>query len=307
MALVENPSSPLIAQLKGVHLFHFEGAPCAQRVRFALAEKGLRRGNEVPWNSHTAASLTAADGTWTSRHVSLIKKDHLSAEYAAIQPNMVVPALIHDGKLHIESMEILDYLDERWPDNPLTPEDPQTAAETRRLVDWGKQLHISVRYVSFHWGLGRLGRLSAKEEAKLKKLERKDSPEKLNHFYSRFDHGSIDQATYHEHLTALENGYQSLEDQLRSDGREFLTGAAFSAADIIWSIKVLRISECGYPFKRNFPALFEWYSRVSQRAGFQDGVMAKHRGMSRAFRVKSTLENLVGVGLQQAARQQAAA
>ncbi len=43
MALIENPKSKLVPQLKGLHFFGFDGAPCSQRVSFALAEKGLNR------------------------------------------------------------------------------------------------------------------------------------------------------------------------------------------------------------------------------------------------------------------------
>ena len=43
MPKVEQPASPIPGALKGLHLFHFDGAPCAQRVRFALGEKGLAK------------------------------------------------------------------------------------------------------------------------------------------------------------------------------------------------------------------------------------------------------------------------
>ena len=297
MPQVENPRSPLVRQLRGVHLFHFEGAPCAQRVRFALAEKGLARGRDVPWNSAAASTLVAEPGTWVGRHVSLVRKQHLTEEYAAIQPHMVVPALVHDGRLYIESMDILEYLDEAWPEHRLMPEDPEAARKARDLIEWGKKLHVSVRYVSFRWGLGRLGRIGAKAEDALRKLELRDSPEKLVDFYSRYDRGEIEDSTYRRHLSALEHGYASLNEVLGSDGRPFLTGSDFSAADIIWSIKVLRIHECGYPFERNFPALFDWYQRVSRRRGFQEGVMAHHATLSRVFRIKSAVENFLGRGL----------
>lgn len=302
MARIDQPRSPLVAQLSGLHLFHFEGAPCAQRVRFALAEKGLVRAAEVEWDSDARSTLQAKEGTWTSRHVSLIKKQHLTEGYAEIHPNLVVPALVHDGALHIESMDIIDYLDATWPEYPLVPADGATAAHARALVELGKQLHVSVRYVSFRWGLGRLGKLSEAEEARLKGLEHADSPERLVQFYSAFDRDDIDMQTYARHLAALENGYAMINDLLTSDGRPFLTGSSLSVADIIWSIKVLRIHECGYPFRRNFPALFDWYERVSERPGFQSGVMANHGVMSAAFRAKSAIANAFGRGLRQVSR-----
>jgi len=72
-------------------------------------------------------------------------------------------------------------------------------------------------------------------------------------------------------LDALETGYGEQDARLKSDG------ATFTAADIIWAIKVLRLVECGYPFATNFPYLAQWYRRVSTRAAFKDGVHAKNR------------------------------
>ncbi len=298
MALVENPRSPLVAKLRGVHLFHFEGAPCAQRVRFALAEKGLLRGPDVPWQSDAPETLDARPGTWTSRAVSLIRREHVSDAYAAIHPDMVVPALVHDGRLHLESMDIVRYVDETFPGPRLLPGDPSEAALAATLVDEGKRLHVSVRYVSFRWGLGRLGKLDAQAEATLRRLEREGSPEQLVSFYARYDHGQIDEATFLEHLRALEAGYARVE-ALLADARPFLVGQAFSVADIIWSLTVLRIRECGYPFER-FPALDAWYARIEKRRGFRDGVMARHRTLSRVFRLKAAFENFLGRGLRAA-------
>ena len=118
MALINSPKSNLIEKLEGVHLFGFDGAPCSQRVSFALAEKGLRRARRVPWQSANPRHLRSERGTYVFRNVSLVTHDNLTEAYADIQPNMVVPALVHDGQLHIESMEIIDYLDQAWPETP---------------------------------------------------------------------------------------------------------------------------------------------------------------------------------------------
>ena len=304
MPRIDNPKSPLVPRLQGLHLFHFEGAPCAQRVRFALAEKGLTRDRDVAWQSDAPDTLVAETGTWISRHVSLVKKDHLTDAYAAIHPNLVVPALVHDGRLYIESMDIDDYIDATWPQNRLLPDDADRAALTRSLVAQAKALHVSVRYVSFRWGLGRLGKLNANDEENLRRLETDGSPEHLVSFYERYDRGQIEEATFAEHLAALEGGYATLERLLSADGRPFLTGDSFTIADIIWSLKVLRIEECGYPFAANFPALFAWYGRVTNRPAFKEGVMSRHTAMSRTFKLKAAAANLMGHGLKQASRRQ---
>jgi glutathione S-transferase len=302
MALIENPRSPLVRTLRGVHLFGFDGAPCSQRVSFALAEKGLMRGATVAWASAAEPDLVARPGTYTFRPVSLIRKEHLSEAYAAIHPNLVVPALVHDGALHVESMDIIAYLDRQWPANPLVPADAEAARLCDALVELGKSLHVSVRYVSFRWGLRGFGKIGTDDEALLRRLERAGSPEKLAEFYARYNRDDIDAATYRQHLEALESGWGEQDARLVADGRPFLTGPTFTKADIIWAIKVLRILECGYPFAANYPALYAWFERIRMRPGFRDGVMRSHRAMSLAFRVKAALENALGMGIRGASR-----
>ncbi len=142
MALVNNPRSNIVPRLQGLHLFHFDGAPCAQRVRFVLGEKGLRRGREIKFDAVSPDSLVAKDGHWVSRSVSLIKKQNMTQAYADIHPNMVVPALVHDGQLILESMDIIEYLDEHFGGDPFVPLDPVQRESTMSLVEQAKLLHL---------------------------------------------------------------------------------------------------------------------------------------------------------------------
>lgn len=297
MPLIESSTSPLVPRLRGLHLFGFDGAPCSQRVSFTLAEKGLARARSVRWGDTSLAACNAPDGNYVFHSVSLIRKDHLTPEYAAIQPNMVVPALVHDGRVVIESMDIVGYLDRTFPEPALVPADPDAAALMASLIELGKSLHVSVRYVSFHWGLGRMGRIGRAGEARIAELERADSPEKLLDFYRRYNSDTIDEDTYLHHLRALETGWGAQDTRLASDGRLFLTGNTLSRADILWAAKVLRIFECGYPFAQRFPALNAWFERVKARPAFKDGVLGPNLAMHRFFRVKSALSQMFGGGL----------
>ncbi|MCH9675302.1 MAG: glutathione S-transferase family protein [Gammaproteobacteria bacterium] len=298
MARIEQPKSPIVGKLEGVHLFHFDGAPCAQRVRFALHEKGLMRGREVRFDADDPASSKGEAGAWVSRQVSLVKKEHMTATYAQIQPNLVVPALVHDGELHIESMDIVEYLDEAFGGTPLVPKhNPELMADAQALTDLGKALHRSIRFVTFRWGLRGLARLSAKEERQLQELLRNaEDGEQLISFYEGYDKKSIPDAVYVEHLEKLNEAFRTHEERLR-DGRHFLSGDNLTMADIIWAMKTLRLLECDYPFEQCFPGCFAWFQRISGRPSFQQGVMGKHRLMSTAFRAKASIEHLLGIGL----------
>lgn len=298
MTCIEKPSSNLPGKLSGVHLFGFDGAPCSQRVSFALAEKGLARHARVPYLSEKAAHVTAPEGTYIFRPVSLIKHENLTESYAAIHPNMVVPALIHDGILHIESMDIISYLDEAFPGDPLIPIDAERAALCSELIEAGKALHVSVRHVTFNWSLGKMARTDDATLERLRRLEHNGSPEQLADFYARFNASAIPADTFTAHLNALETGYAQMDARLRESGDPYLTGTSFSAADIIWAIKVLRLTECDYPFARNFPHLAAWFARVRQRPGFKQGVMANHRLFHTLFRAKARIERWLGQGIE---------
>jgi glutathione S-transferase len=87
-----------------LELFHSHISTCSQKVRLCLAEKGITE--------------------WVSQPIDLSKKENLTPEYLAINPNGVVPAFRHNGRPVIESTVMCEYLDEVYPDVQLTPADP---------------------------------------------------------------------------------------------------------------------------------------------------------------------------------------
>jgi maleylacetoacetate isomerase len=54
--------------------------------------------------------------------------------YVALNPQRLVPALRHDGRVLTQSLAILDYLDEVWPTPALLPADPAGRARVRALA-----------------------------------------------------------------------------------------------------------------------------------------------------------------------------
>jgi len=84
-------------------LYNAAHSTCSQKVHICLAEKGL---------AFEDIRLDLGKG-----------KDHLKPDYHKIYPNGVVPTLIDDGNIIIDSSVICDYLDERYPTVRLTPDD----------------------------------------------------------------------------------------------------------------------------------------------------------------------------------------
>lgn len=296
MAIVENPRSALPAKLRGLHLFHYGGAPCPQRVRFVLAEKGIRRMADVPWNSEAPHYLEAPRGTYIARAVSLPRQQNLSAEYAALHPHMVVPALVHDGVVHIESVDIMNYINDELPGPSLLPEGA-AGERCRTLLERASALQTSVRHLTYRFSLGSIAKLKPAKQDEVQRLDAPDSPEQLGVFYRKFSNGEISETTYLDHLRALERGFAEVEGRLASQGKPWLAGDTFSMADIIWAVKMLRIYETGYPFASSFPRLWAWFGRVRARPGFQEAIWRDVRVASRIFRAKGAVQNWLGRGL----------
>jgi glutathione S-transferase len=96
-----------------LELYHNNISVCAQKVRIVLAEKN------VPWTNH---------------HLSLVKGEQLTPQFKAMNPRGVVPVLVHDGNVIVESSVICSYLDEVFADPPLSPKSAVERA-TMRLAN----------------------------------------------------------------------------------------------------------------------------------------------------------------------------
>jgi maleylacetoacetate isomerase len=95
-------------------LFSFWRSLATYRVRIALNLKGLKP--EVV-------------------NIDLIKGDQLSPEFKAVNPQMVIPALVDgEGPVLFESLAIIEYLDEAHPHPPLLPTDPRARAFVRGIA-----------------------------------------------------------------------------------------------------------------------------------------------------------------------------
>ncbi|MGE0628811.1 MAG: glutathione S-transferase family protein [Hyphomicrobiaceae bacterium] len=99
-----------------LELYQTVNSVCAQKIRIALAEKGL---------------------DYAERNISL-NGDQYKPEYLKLNPNAVVPTLIHDGQPVIESSVILYYLEDAFPMPSLMPPGPRDRARVRlynKLID----------------------------------------------------------------------------------------------------------------------------------------------------------------------------
>ena len=113
---------------KGVHVFHFYLSVCSQKLRIFLNLKG------IPWQSHL---------------VDLTKNENMSESFLGINPRGLVPVLVHDGAVHIESNDIITYLERTFPQPQLIPTQYQN--EMAKLLKHEDDLHFDIRSLSFRF------------------------------------------------------------------------------------------------------------------------------------------------------------
>ena len=93
-------------------LYTYFRSSAAFRVRIALNLKGL---------------------AYEPVFVHLAKGEHRNPQYAAIDPQALLPTLVSDGQALSQSLAIIEYLEEKHPRPPLLPADPLERARVRSL------------------------------------------------------------------------------------------------------------------------------------------------------------------------------
>lgn len=94
-------------------LYEAPRSSAAYRVRIALNLKGI---------------------DYESRPINLLEGEQRSDEYRELNPQGLVPMLDIEGHRLTQSLAIIVYLDQRFPDPPLVPRDPADGAHVRAMA-----------------------------------------------------------------------------------------------------------------------------------------------------------------------------
>jgi glutathione S-transferase len=107
-----------------VTLYEIPVSPYAQKVKLALLEKGIEFSAQVP------------------------NVDSPDPEFVAMSPRLEVPAFVDDDVRLFDSSIILEYIEDRWPSQPLLPKAPAERARVRLLEEICDTL-----YDAINWGV----------------------------------------------------------------------------------------------------------------------------------------------------------
>jgi glutathione S-transferase len=236
-----------------IELYHFGFSTCSQKVRMVLAEKGI---------------------DFVSHEVNLIAGGQHDPAYVKLNPSHVVPTLVHDGQVLVESSLIIAYLDEAFPEPPLRPADAlgryAVARWIKRVDD---ELHPAAPVVTFALG-PRNALLQQPKEVREANLAAIPDPAARARRRSVIEHG----VAAPEFAGALGVFLDTLDEmEAALAGSRWLSGARFGLADATLLPYVLRLEHLAMdPLLEPgaHPRVADWLARVKALPSYARAVDA---------------------------------
>jgi len=211
-----------------IELWHEWNSVHSFKVRVVLAEKGV---------------------AWIDRRLELLKFEHLSADYLRLNPNGVVPTLVHAGIPVFESTQICHYLEKLHPIPRLSNQQAD-----KWLAAFDSLAHPAIRGISFQLIYRPL--LGSLDTAELeKRLVRHPNPVRADAFRQAV-RAPVDEAVI---ATSIDSFRSLIDDINTSLSSRWLSGDEFGLADVAMAPFAERLCHLG------LAALFTGRSRAWMR------------------------------------------
>ena len=239
-----------ILDWKGIHLFHFSGSACSQKLRIFFNIKNIN------WNSHV---------------INLIKQEQFSKWFLGINPRGLVPTLVHDGDVHIESNEIMAYLDDVYKDNKLFPID--LIDEINKDLAFEDSLHHDLRRLTFRYiiphALGKKNpsTIDAKEqfEGTIQGKADENKSKEILFWKNHYQNGITDDEII-ESANKFKNIYEDFDKTLKN--QKYLKGDEFTVVDLAWYVSTKRLAMAGIPIEK-YKNVQKWFSNLDNDENFK--------------------------------------
>jgi glutathione S-transferase len=230
---------------KGLHVLHFAGSSCSQKLRVFLNLK------KIPWQSHP---------------IDLPGHENMQPWFLGINPRGLVPVLVHDGAVHIESNDIIQYLEKKFPEPKLIPSGHEN--EVAALLKHEDDLHLDLRTLSFRFVFAPPD--PPKPQAALDSYIKngagtvqgaKDAEKEVQiAFWQRAAKEGFTDERARASAHKFRAEFDALDKALAK--RPYLMGEDLSVLDIAWFIYEHRLTLAGYPFARLHPHVQAWAEKL---------------------------------------------
>jgi glutathione S-transferase len=229
-------------------LHHASHSTCSQKVRIVLHEKGIE---------------------FEDIRLNLAKKDQLRPSYLALNPNGVVPTLVDDGTPIVDSSVICEYLDEKYPQNRLAPDDIIERAKMRSWMRYFEEVATAaIRPPSFNRAF--LSRFDGLEQKRFEEQEANVRTIRKVFFQRMGSPNGFSKQDIDRSLHELEDTCARMDKALAAHG-PWLMGEQFTLADVLVAPTIDRMADLDltYLWTDKYPLVSEWYARLQERPAFR--------------------------------------
>jgi len=240
---------------KGVHVLHYSGSSCSQKLRIFLNLKG------IAWESHV---------------IDLHANENFQPWFLGINPRGLVPVLVHDGAVHIESNDIIGYLEKTFPQPRLIPAGHEN--EVAALLRHEDDLHLDLRTLSFRFVFAPPGppkpaealqSYAANGAGTVQGAADREKAIQIEFWERAAREGFTDQAA-RASAQKFRAEFDALDRRLAA--QPYLMGDALSVLDIAWFVYANRLALGGYPLARLHPRVNAWVETLRARPEFSKEV-----------------------------------
>jgi glutathione S-transferase len=228
-------------------LYNAPQSTCSQRVRFVLNAKGL---------------------PFEEKKLDLLAGDQLKPDYLRLNPNGVVPTLLHDGEAVIDSSVIIEYLDEIAPEpENFTPTAPGERAGMRALMRFIDEMAAAaVRVPTFN--LAFLPRFAVMSEDEFVAFA--ESKPLRREFMLAMGRNGFPAAEMDAALSRMRRTYDRMTSAIAASGGPFLQGGRPTLADIALMPAIVRMDDLGLAgMWDDRPAVARWYEAIRSHRAFR--------------------------------------
>ncbi len=244
-----------------IKLYHSPGSLYARQVKIVLAEKNIE------YKSHL---------------INLLTFDNLEPAYIRINPRGVVPTLIHNDKVICDSVAIIQYLDECFPEPALIP----AVSKLREIMTYWINLQDDFpmrefMYANYQGIEGVILRRSLQIKEKLIPRLIQNNPDLKKQYQSKLEDikecNQIirDQQKISQINIRVKALLDRLEEQLSES--EWLCGSSYSFADTVWTPVLNSWEELNFidlSKRAQRTAIATYFERLKNRPSFKVAIQS---------------------------------